>query len=114
MSSPSLPSREELLRRIKDFGMRLTRPRRGIIDVLLNADRALSAEDVRIAGDFEESDLGTVYRNLETFQRLGLVQRILLESGKQLVEATAPDEHFHHIICRKCHRTERLDSCQGG
>ena len=26
-------------------------------------------------------------------------------------ELTAPNEHYHHPICRECHKTERLDLC---
>ena len=36
---------------------------------------------------------------------------MLLENGTQLFELTAPDEHYHHLICRECHKTERLDLC---
>ena len=40
-----------------------------------------------------------------------MLQRVPLENGTQLFELTAPNEHYHHLICRECHKTERLDLC---
>ena len=51
-----------------------------------------------------------MHRNIDAFESLGVLQRILLENGTQLFELTAPDEHYHHLICRECHKTERKSS----
>jgi len=97
--------------RLKNRGLRMTRSRERVIDTLLAADRPLSADDIRQRGDFLPSDLVTIYRNTEALEAAGVLQRILMENGTQLFEITAPDEHYHHLICRDCHRTERLDVC---
>ena len=60
------------------------------------------------------SDLVAVYRNLETFEAIKALQRIPLERGTRLLELTAPSEHYHHPICRVCHKAERPDLCVGG
>ncbi len=99
--------------RLRERGLRMTKSRERVIATLILADRPLSAEDIRQKGAFLPSDLVTIYRNTEALEEAGVLQRILLENGTQLFEITAPDEHYHHLICRCCHRTERLDVCIG-
>lgn len=91
----------------------MTKKRERIIGSLLTMDRPASAEEIRKRAGLNESDLVTVYRNLDTFESSGILQRIPLENGTHLFELVAPDEHFHHIICRECHRAQRLDICLG-
>lgn len=96
---------------LREQGMRVTRPRRRLIVALLAADRPLTADDLTEQGHFSPSERVSVYRNLEAFQVAGIVQRFLLENGLQLFELTAPGDHFHHVVCRNCHRAERLETC---
>ncbi|MBC8189538.1 MAG: transcriptional repressor [Puniceicoccaceae bacterium] len=104
---------DTVLSRLKASGGRMTKKRELVLGALLTMDRPASAEEVRERAELPESDLVTVYRNLETFESLGVLQRVPLENGTQLFELTAPDEHFHHLICRQCHKAERLDVCVG-
>ncbi|MGJ8637872.1 MAG: Fur family transcriptional regulator [Opitutaceae bacterium] len=100
-----------IIQRLKENGGRMTKKRECILGALLTLDRPGSAEEIRERADLPASDLVTIYRNLETFEGLGVLQRVPLENGTQLFELTAPDDHYHHLICRKCHKTERLDVC---
>jgi Fe2+ or Zn2+ uptake regulation protein len=93
-------------------GMRMTRPRQRVINVLLDATQPLAAEQIRVRSGLGASDLVTVYRNLDMLLGLGMVQRILLENGTQLFEWAA-DSHHHHLVCRQCHRTVQLAFCAG-
>ncbi len=97
--------------RLKASGGRMTKKREVLLGALLTFDRPASAEEIRERAGLAQSDLVTVYRNLETFENIGMLQRVLLENGTQLFELTAPNEHYHHLICRECHKTERLDLC---
>lgn len=89
----------------------MTKKRERVLGALFTMDRPASAEEIRERAELPASDLVTVYRNLETFEGLGVLQRVPLENGTQLFELTAPDEHYHHLICRECHKAERLDVC---
>jgi len=100
-----------VVERLRADGGRMTKKRAQVLEALLTFDRPASAEEIRESAALPPSDLVTVYRNLETFERLGVLQRVPLESGTQLFELTAPDEHYHHLICRQCHRAERLEIC---
>jgi Fe2+ or Zn2+ uptake regulation protein len=102
-----------VLKRLKANGGRMTKKRECVLGALLSMDRPRSAEEIRERAELPPSDLVTVYRNLETFEQLGVLQRVPLENGTHLFELTAPDEHYHHLICRKCHKAERLDVCLG-
>lgn len=92
--------------------LRVTSPRRAMLKLLVAERRPLSAEEIHQQIGPGNADLVTVYRSLEAFEKAGIVQRILLENGKGLFELVEENHHYHHIICRKCHRAEKLDFCE--
>lgn len=96
---------------LRNRGMRMTQSRGKIIEALARMERPASAEEIRVDCGLGASDLVTVYRNLDALAELGVLQTILLENGTRLFELTAPGEHHHHLICRQCHHTEKLDVC---
>tara|TARA_B100001057_G_scaffold498131_1_gene604230 strand:- start:588 stop:1019 length:432 start_codon:yes stop_codon:yes gene_type:complete len=97
---------------LKKERLRITEPRKALLQLLDGAPKPLSAEELHDALGAEEFDLVTIYRNLDAFENAGIVNRIPTESGKSLYELNAEQHHYHHIICRKCHRTEKLDTCE--
>ena len=113
MTDASKTDNHRILQRLKECGLRLTRNRENLVGVLARAEQPLSADELRQKAMFAETDLATVYRNLDAFQNAGILQRIPLENGSQLFELTDLDDHYHHLICRECHKTERLDICIG-
>lgn len=100
-----------VIERLKSSGGRMTKKREQVLGALLTFDRPAAAEEIRERAGLPASDLVTIYRNLEAFEQLGVLQRVPLENGTQLFELTAPDEHYHHLICRRFHKAERLDIC---
>ena len=113
MTDASKTHISRILQRLKECGLRLTRNRENLVEVLARAEQPLRADELRQKAGFAETDLVTVYRNLEAFQSAGILQRIPLENGSQLFELTDLGDHYHHLICRQCHKTERLDVCLG-
>lgn len=93
--------------------LRRTRKRERILHAMAAADRPVSAAELRELAALPASDLVTVYRAMEAFEGIGIVQTIPLEESGCLFELTEANDHHHHFICRKCHRTERLDLCLG-
>ncbi|MCC5842214.1 MAG: transcriptional repressor [Opitutales bacterium] len=102
-----------LLEHLEASPLRMTRKRERLLGVLAAADQAISAAVLRDRAGLPPSDLVTVYRTLEAFERVGILQRIPLEESGHLFELTEPHDHHHHFVCRECHRTERLDLCLG-
>ncbi|MEM1058684.1 MAG: Fur family transcriptional regulator [Verrucomicrobiota bacterium] len=110
-----MKSGQQFLRRlldcIEDSPLRLTRKRRGLLEVMTSFDRPFLASELLEKARLPTGDLVTIYRTLEAFEGIGIVQRIPLENGGHLFELTEPHDHHHHFVCRQCYRTERLDLC---
>jgi Fur family ferric uptake transcriptional regulator len=98
---------------IKEAGLKITRPRQKILDILERSERRhLSAEDVyrELIGSGEEVGLATVYRVLTQFEGAGLVCRRHFESGQSVFELNTGDHH-DHLVCVKCGKvTEFVDA----
>ena len=98
---------------LKTQGLRVTAPRKAILEVLARADGPLSSEEA-----FEElkkgsCDLVTVYRSLDQFEKSGIVESGVRENGTKVYCLGHGHGHHHHLTCRSCGRTERIDLCMG-
>lgn len=102
---------QRILTSIEESSLRMTRKRERLFGALVAVDRPISAAALRDRAGLPESDLVTVYRTLEAFEGIGIIQRIPLEDSGCLFELTEPNDHHHHFVCRECHQTERLDLC---
>ena len=111
--NPNTGFLQRLLESIKKSSLRMTRKRERLLGALVAMDRPVSAAALRDSAGLPESDLVTVYRTLEAFEGIGIVQKIPLEDNGCLFELTELNDHHHHFVCRECHRMERLDFCLG-
>ncbi|MEM9159938.1 MAG: Fur family transcriptional regulator [Verrucomicrobiota bacterium] len=112
MSSPQ-EKFETALTSLKKERLRITEPRKALLQLLVESKMPQSADELHISLGPDHYDLVTVYRNLEAFEKAGIVNRMTTESGsKSLYELNEESHHYHHIICRKCHRAEKLDVCE--
>jgi len=99
--------------KLKSEGLRLTEARRQIFSVLTGASKALSAKDIfqTLIENSAKADLVSVYRNLELFQRLGIVHEVV--AGKFAVcEHRHSDVHEHiHVVsvCEVCGDSSELN-----
>ncbi len=89
-------------------GYRLTMPRKAILDVLGNAKKHLSAEEIylEVRKIYENIGLTTVYRTLEILAQMGFINKFDFGDGRARYELTVgpKTEHHHHLICIKCKR----------
>lgn len=82
---------------------KLTRQREIIFHILNSyASHHLSAEDIHeiVHEQHPEIGLATVYRTLELFSTLAVVQKLDLGDGCQRYELYSL--HHHHLICNAC------------
>jgi Fur family transcriptional regulator, ferric uptake regulator len=79
-------------------GLRLTTPRRLVLEALFAVDGPASAE--RLSTD-AQLDLTSVYRNLETLERHGLVRHVHLGHGPGLYTLVGQGEH-EFLSCERC------------
>lgn len=94
-------------KRLYDFGYRLTSPRQIIINILRNTDKHLSAEDIYIDAVKTNPSIGltTVYRTLDLFSQIGVVQKFDFGEGRARYELTnnpLKKDHHHHLVCVNC------------
>jgi Fur family ferric uptake transcriptional regulator len=101
------------LRVMRSRGFRVTVARRLVLEALSAATRPLSAEELAAGagGLVPESDLASVYRNLELLEELGLVRHVHLGHGPGLYELsrTAPREY---LICEQCGDVQAVSAAE--
>lgn len=90
---------------LKQRSLRMTLPRRVIIDTLAEADTYLAAEDIyhKLHGDYPGIGLATVYRTLVLFHKLGIVTKLEVGEGKARFELVET-EHHHLLVCERCYK----------
>jgi Fe2+ or Zn2+ uptake regulation protein len=97
---------EELLR---THGLRVTRPRLAVLEVLTTGGH-LDVEEVtrQVRDRLESVSTQAVYDVLGALARAGLARRIEPAGSAARFEARAGDNH-HHIVCRSCGAIEDVD-----
>lgn len=95
--------------RMKDLGLKVTQPRRKLLGLLMQGRGPLAAEEIQAA--LKDSDLVTIYRSLNTFVDLGLVQKLEFGDGIARFELMSHNHHHHHVICKKCQKVDVLHIC---
>ena len=84
---------------VREHGLRVSAARRLVLQALFSADRPIPAEQVASGSAL---DLTSVYRNLETLERIGLVRHVHLGHGAGLY-AVARGEAREYLLCERCH-----------
>ncbi|MDR2982668.1 MAG: transcriptional repressor [Puniceicoccales bacterium] len=99
------------IERLREHSLRITEPRKAMLHALADYRRPVSVEELHKEVGEKTADIVTIYRSIEAFERIGVVQRHPLESGKNLYELSMAANHHHHVICRTCGRIDPLDGC---
>jgi Fur family ferric uptake transcriptional regulator len=87
-------------------GYRLTEPRRVVADLVAARDGHFTAADLAADARRRRLAIGraTIFRSLDVFADLGLVERVDLPAGDHAYVACDP-VHHHHAICTQCARS---------
>lgn len=97
---PRLAAREpaEAISALRRSGLRLSTPRRLIIEALFAADGPVSAQQLTAELALDES---SVYRNLELLERKGLIHHVHLGHGPGLYALVGRDDG-EYLYCERC------------
>jgi Fe2+ or Zn2+ uptake regulation protein len=97
---------EEWLSHLKNNGYRITSPRRVVVEILAETDRALTAIDTFDLARENHPSIGlvSVYRALEKLEALNLIQRVHHPDGCHAYIA-AFTGHQHLLLCQSCGAT---------
>ena len=87
------------------FSQRSTEQRQLILDIIQQADRHLDADELyqQACQKQPSISLSTVYRSLQLFKSLGLVEEHQFDGMRRYYEAAPPSKH-HHLVCLGCGR----------
>lgn len=102
--------REQVKRLLKEKGLKVTKQRLLVLEAIAACpDKHLTAEEILelVKVDYPEIGLATIYRTIQLFAELRLIDRINLDDGFVRYEIGNPHaceqkHHHHHLICRKC------------
>ena len=102
-----LEQRRSVTTQLREHGLRLTRQRRVIADVLQEAGEHLDAPEVlrRAQQQMPGLHLATVYRALESLKKLGIIDELDLmhvNGHGHYYEARTNKDHMH-FTCQRCH-----------
>jgi Fe2+ or Zn2+ uptake regulation protein len=99
----------QLLDALESAGERLTRPRRAVAQLIDDRAAHFTAADLLDDARARRVSLGraTIFRTLDLFSEMGLLERLDLPSGEHAYVVCAP-RHHHHVICSRCGRTSEV------
>jgi Fe2+ or Zn2+ uptake regulation protein len=109
ISSPPDPDAvvHDAIAALRREGLRVTVPRRQVIDVLARTDEHLTVEDLheRVQRRTVGIHLATIYRTVETLVQSGLIDHIHLPHGATTYHLVVDDAASHcHAMCTGCDR----------
>lgn len=95
--------------KFKSYGFRLTAARETILEILINTQNHLSAEDIYMAVHDNNPAIGltTIYRTLELLEQTGIISKFEFGHGRAKYELSGEHsnkQHHHHLICKKCRK----------
>ena len=92
--------------RCKDLSIKVTPQRVAIYRELANTDQHPSAESIyqKIRNYYPNISLTTIYRTLETFEKLGLISVVNILYNAARYDANL--EPHHHLVCIACKKVE--------
>ena len=101
-----------IVEQLSQAGYRITRPRKAVIQVLLEDEGYSSPAEVHARARSRCPTVGlvTVYRTLDLLSEMGFVRRIHAEDGCHSY-AAARHGHRHHVICRHCGTAVEVEGC---
>jgi Fur family ferric uptake transcriptional regulator len=105
---------EDIKAELKKKGYKLTPQRRNTLNVILEHEREhLSIEEIYdlVKEDCPEIGLATVYRTIQLFEDIGLVNKHNFDDGCNRYELADPkqDHNHHHLICLSCGEVSEMD-----
>ena len=98
----------------RENNFKLTPKRRAIIDFFLCEERYLTPQDVwkGLKKKFKHLGLPSIYRNLETFSKCGILTKIQRPDRRLYYGlCNSKNKHHHHIICIRCGKVREFSDC---
>ncbi|HXZ44270.1 MAG TPA: Fur family transcriptional regulator [archaeon] len=103
----------ELTKVLHNQGLRLTRSRRAVLEVLAASSEHLKVAEVHRRARRIEPRVGlaSVYRTMDLLERLHLVKHVHMEHRHRHY-ARITGHHGHHLVCNGCGLVVEFTDCQ--
>ena len=101
---------ENLYKKLKSDGIKITIPRKLIIEILTIKKEPLSIAEIH--SFCENVDFTSVYRTINLLFKLGFIRKLSFgnrEVKYELIDST--DEHEHFVVCVKCGKKAQMNVC---
>lgn len=92
---------------LKNSNLRNTQGRTSILEILTKAGKPITQEQIAVKLK-KTLNKTTIYRNLESFLKVGMVHRVFLNQrmwAYELSHNCSENQCHPHLICRKCKKT---------
>src|SRR3712207_248869 len=89
---------------LAEQGRRLTGTRKSLAELIAQQRGHFIAADLLIQPHDQLLRLGraTVFRTLDLLPEIDALERLNLPSGEHAYVACEPQQHHHHVVCRRC------------
>ena len=103
-------STKRSLEKLADEGLKITKQRHLIVDLLNKSDRALSPYEMRdiLKKRGIKADVVTIYRVLELLEKLSLAHKVLAFNGYIRCSTDQNESCHHYLLCKNCHRVDEV------
>jgi Fur family transcriptional regulator, ferric uptake regulator len=101
-------SADSVLRMLRERGLRISTARRMIVNYLFEAEGPVSAQQIAAGLDRTPLDLASVYRNLETLEKHGVVRHFHAGHGPGRYVLVGGGER-EYLACDRCGAVEEVD-----
>ena len=105
-------SLDTLFQELKKKHLRMTGPRKMIIEGLFENHGPFTVEEIHKKFIRSTCDLATVYRCLISLEQANLLRRCEFGDGFTRYELGGEERHHHHLICSECKKVEIVEKCE--
>ncbi|MFB6346537.1 MAG: Fur family transcriptional regulator [bacterium] len=110
-----MDDKERIKDRLREDGHFITEPREIIIDYLASMHEASTVEEIVevLQEQGHDIDRSSIYRTINLFAELGIVDNVLFRDGVKRVELSCEygGSHHHHLICDECGKVIEFQEC---
>ncbi len=102
---------ESIIESLRSRGFRITKVRRGVLEMLTSASQPLSAPEILqlIKNTLPNVNKTTIYRELDFLTSEGIVSEIDILEGMKRYEIATASHHHHHLVCTDCNSIQCVE-----
>ena len=113
MEDLSLQTKTDFITVLKKKGLKVTKHRNSLLEVLEIENQPLTAEDIflKLKEQGISINLSSVYRILDTLVDNNLINKYVLGDTNKTFYEINTLKHKHHLVCTSCKKIFPLENC---